>query len=80
MALDIFQEMIYSGVAPNNFTFHSMLAGLCSKEEQRKAMAMLVDLQKGVVCPRIIFVQFLYFPYTFREECVYTLYSFGHSY
>lgn len=42
-ALDIFQEMISSGVCPDTNTVRNMLTGLWSKEEVKKAVAMLED-------------------------------------
>lgn len=47
-ALDIFQEMISSGVYPDTITIRNMLTGLCSKEELERAVAMLEDLQMSV--------------------------------
>jgi len=57
-AQDLLNEMISCGVAPDYITFHCMLAGLCSKKELRKAFAILEDLQKSEVCPRLIFFLF----------------------
>ncbi|EFH61467.1 pentatricopeptide repeat-containing protein [Arabidopsis lyrata subsp. lyrata] len=52
-ALDIFQEMVSNGVRSSSITFRDILPELCSKKELRKAVAMLVDLQKSVVvCPQ----------------------------
>jgi len=57
-AQDLLNVMISSGVAPNYITFQSMLASLCSKKELRKAFAILEDLQKSEVCPRIVQAKF----------------------
>ncbi|KAL1188063.1 Pentatricopeptide repeat-containing protein [Cardamine amara subsp. amara] len=46
-ARDIFKDMISNGVCLDTITFRNMLAGLCSKEELQKAVAMLEDLQKS---------------------------------
>lgn len=46
--------MIFSGVRPDTGTIYIMLAGLCSTEELQKVLAILEDLQKSEVCPRLI--------------------------
>lgn len=78
-ALDIFREMISSGVCPNIITFRGMLAGLCSKEELQWAVAMLEDLQKRVVCPltHIFSVYLLSFGVLDKNVYIFIIQAFG---
>ncbi|RID44462.1 hypothetical protein BRARA_I01252 [Brassica rapa] len=48
-ALDNFQEMISSGVIPDTITIRNMLTSLWSKEELKRAVAMLEDLQMSML-------------------------------
>ncbi|CDY34373.1 BnaA09g11150D [Brassica napus] len=54
-ALDIFQEMISSGVIPDTITIRNMLTSLWSKEELKRAVAMLEDLQMSMLCKSYVF-------------------------
>ena len=55
-ALDIFQEMISSGVNPDTITIRNMLTSLWSKEELKRAVAMLEDLQMSMLCKSYVFL------------------------
>lgn len=59
-ALDIFQEMISIGLCLDTITFRYMVSGLCSKEELQESVTKLVNLQKSVVSPQHIVVQFMF--------------------